>query len=43
MGYDGIENIIRAMDKAKERLRANVNFDIALELMLLVIKENGNG
>lgn len=43
VGYDGIENIIRAMDKAKERLRANVNFDIALELMLLVIKENGNG
>lgn len=43
VGYDGVENIIRAMDKAKERLRANVNFDIALELMLLVIKENGNG
>lgn len=43
IGYDGIENIIKAMDKAKERLRANVNFDIALELMLLVIKENGNG
>lgn len=43
IGYDGIENIIRAMDKAKERLRANVNFDIAMELMLLVIKENGNG
>ena len=42
LGYDGIENIIRAMDKAKERLRANVNFDIAMELMLLVIKENGN-
>lgn len=43
IGYDGIETIIKAMDKAKERLRANVNFDIALELMLLVIKENGNG
>lgn len=43
IGYDGIENIIMAMDKAKERLRANVNFDIAMELMLLVMKENGNG
>ena len=43
IGYDGIENVIRAMDKAKERLRANVNFDIAMELMLLVMKENGNG
>lgn len=43
IGYDGIENVIKAMDKAKERLRANVNFDIAMELMLLVMKENGNG
>lgn len=43
IGYDGIERVLRAMDKAKERLRANVNFDIAMELMLLAIKENGNG
>lgn len=42
IGYDGIEKIFKAMDKAKERLRANVNFDIAMELMLLVMKENGN-
>ena len=38
--YEGIENIIQAMDKAKIRLRANVNFDIAIELMLLSLKEN---
>ncbi len=38
--YEGIEAIIRAMDKAKVRLKANVNFDIAIELMLLTIKEN---
>lgn len=41
--YEGIENIIRAMEKAKTRLKANVNFDIAIELMLLTIKENGHG
>lgn len=41
--YEGIENIIKAMEKAKERLRANVNFDTTMELMLLTIKENGNG
>lgn len=41
--YEGIENIINAMDKAKVRLNANVNFDIAIELMLLTLKENGNG
>lgn len=41
--YEGIENIINAMDKAKMRLKANVNFEIAIELMLLTIKENGNG
>ncbi len=41
--YDGIEKIINAMEKAKIRLKANVNFDIAIELMLLTIKENSNG
>lgn len=40
--YEGIENIINAMDKAKIRLKANVNFDIAIELMLLTLKENGH-
>lgn len=40
--YEGIENIINAMDKAKLRLNANVNFDLVMELMLLTIKENGN-
>lgn len=43
ISYEGLENIISAMDKAKLRLKANVNFDIALELMLLTIKENSNG
>lgn len=38
--YEGIEAIIEAIDKAKIRLRANVNFDVAIELMLLSIKEN---
>jgi DNA polymerase-3 subunit delta' len=41
--YEGIEKIIAAIEKAKIRLNANVNFDIALELMLFTIKENGNG
>lgn len=40
--YEGIENIINAIDKAKIRLKANVNFDIAIELMLLTLKENAN-
>ena len=37
--YEDIEQIIQAIDKAKIRLDANVNFDIAIELMLLTIKE----
>ena len=41
--YEGIEIIIDAMEKAKIRLKANVNFDITIELMLLTIKENRNG
>ena len=39
-GYEEMEKIVKAIDKAKERLEANVNFDIAVELMLLAIKEN---
>ncbi|MFQ9509745.1 MAG: DNA polymerase III subunit delta' [Lachnospiraceae bacterium] len=38
--YEGIENIIQSMDKAKRRLDANVNFDLTLELMLLTMKDN---
>lgn len=39
-GYDGIQNIIEALEKAKARLKANVNFELTLELLLLTIKEN---
>ncbi len=38
--YEGIEQIIQAIDKAKARLKANVNFELVIELMLLAIKEN---
>lgn len=38
--YPGIEKIIEALEKAKQRLRANVNFDLTMELLLLTIKEN---
>ena len=39
-GYDGLENILSAIDKARVRLKANVNTELVLELMLLVMKEN---
>ena len=38
-GYLKLENILQAFDKAKIRLRANVNFDVAMELMLLTMTE----
>jgi DNA polymerase-3 subunit delta' len=38
--YNGIEEILQALDKAKIRLNANVNFDLVIELLLLTIKEN---
>lgn len=41
--YDGLNRILKAMDVAKVRLAANVNFDLAMELMLLTIKEKDNG
>ncbi len=39
--YEGIENVIQALDKAKKRLDANVNFDLVMELLFLEMKENG--
>lgn len=38
--YEGIEIIVNALQKAKRRLEANVNFDLTMELLLLTIKEN---
>lgn len=38
--YAGIETIIQALDKAKLRLAANVNFELVMELLLLTMKEN---
>lgn len=38
--YEGIELIVDALEKAKSRLKANVSYDLTMELLLLVIKEN---
>ena len=38
--FYGIEKILEAIDKAKQRLEANVNYELAMELLLLTIKEN---
>lgn len=38
--YEGIEKVINALEKSKQRLKANVNFDLTMELLLLTIKEN---
>ncbi len=38
--YEGIERVIDALEKSKQRLNANVNFDLTIELLLLTIKEN---
>ncbi len=40
--YEDIEKIIQAFDKVKVRLDANVNFDLAIELLLLTIKDYNN-
>ncbi len=39
--YEGIEKIIEALDTAKYRLDANVNFELTMELLMLTIQENG--
>ena len=38
--YEGINTMIRDMETARNRVDSNVNIDLALELMLLGIKEN---
>ncbi|MCR5272462.1 MAG: DNA polymerase III subunit delta [Lachnospiraceae bacterium] len=38
--YEGIEYCIESLKKAKARLRANVNFDLTIEMLLWNIKEN---
>ena len=38
--YEGIENILDSLEKAKARMKANVNVELTMELLLLTIKEN---
>ena len=38
--YEGIELILESLEKAKASLRANVNFELVMELLFLTIKEN---
>ena len=38
--YNGINNILEGLEKAKIRLNANVNFELVIELLLMTIKEN---
>ena len=37
--YENLENILEEIDKTKVRLRANVNLELALELLFLTIRE----
>ena len=38
--YEGLEEILAAIDKVRTRLKANVNFELTLELLFLTIREN---
>lgn len=38
--YEGIERVLSSLEKAKTRLKANVNFELVMELLFLTIKEN---
>ena len=40
--YEELQEILTAIDRCRLRLRANVNFELALELLLECIKENCN-
>lgn len=38
--YEGIEDVIEALSKAKSRIQSNVSFELAMELLMLTIKEH---
>ena len=38
--YEGIETILNALENAKNRLRANVGFELVMELLFITIQEN---
>lgn len=40
ISYEGIEDILKSIDKVKVRLKANVNFDLVIELLMMAIKED---
>ncbi|MCR5303873.1 MAG: DNA polymerase III subunit delta' [Lachnospiraceae bacterium] len=42
ISYEGIENILNALTKAKQRFRANVTKDLVIELLFLAIQENSH-
>ena len=39
ISYEGIEQILEAITKAQQRLQANVNFELTMELLFLTIKD----
>lgn len=40
VSYPGLDNIFSAVAEASNRLNANVNFELVMELLILAIKEN---
>lgn len=38
--YEGIDDVLESIDKVKLRLKANVNFDLVIELLIMAIKED---
>ncbi|MDE6210344.1 MAG: DNA polymerase III subunit delta' [Lachnospiraceae bacterium] len=40
LSYNGINEIFESADKVNTRLRANVNFELTIELMLMCIRDN---
>ena len=39
MSYEGIQDILNSIDKVRIRLKANVNFDLCIELLIMAMKE----
>ena len=40
ISFQGIQNVLEAIEKARTRIRANVNLEIVMDLLFFAMKEN---
>ena len=39
VSFEGLEEILQALERARDRLHANVNFDLTMEMLILTVRD----